>query len=95
MLALTNDARLAIAGLVQPVDPTGHGGVRIAVEPSLDGEGPQLGLAVAAEPAPGDSVIDDEGVRVFLDMAAAELLGDRVLDARIDQIAQQVDFYLA
>jgi Fe-S cluster assembly iron-binding protein IscA len=95
MLALTNDARLAIAGLVQPIDPTGQGGVRIAIEPSLDGEGPQLGLAVASEPSPGDSVIDEDGARVFLDTAAAEMLGDRTLDARIDQDAQQVDFYLA
>lgn len=95
MLTLTNDARLAIAGLVEPMGPEGHGGVRIAVQPSLDGEGPELNLAVASEPAPGDSVIDENGARVFLDASAAALLEASTLDAHIDQTAQQVDFFLA
>lgn len=94
MLTLTEDARVAIVGLVEPNDPAGHAGVRIALAAQADGDGPQLGLAVAEEPAPGDSVIDEAGARVFLDESAAALLGNRTLDAHIDQAAQQVDFYV-
>jgi Fe-S cluster assembly iron-binding protein IscA len=94
MLTLTPDARLAIVGLVEPVDHDGHGGVRIAVTQASNGEGPQLGLALADGPAPGDSVIDEDGARVFLDEPANALLDDRTLDVQIDQAAQQVDFYL-
>jgi Fe-S cluster assembly iron-binding protein IscA len=95
MLTLTPDARLAIVGLVEPIDPDGHGGVRIAVADTPNGQGPQLGLALTDGPSPGDSVIDEEGARVFLDQAATQLLEEATLDVRIDQAAQQVDFYLA
>ncbi|HVV74550.1 MAG TPA: iron-sulfur cluster biosynthesis protein [Mycobacteriales bacterium] len=94
MLTLTPDAKLAIVGLVEPIAVDGHGGVRIAMAPAPNGEGPQLGLALADGPAPGDSVIDEEGARVFLDEPSAALLDESTLDVRIDQAAQQVDFYL-
>lgn len=94
MLTLTTDARVAIVGLVQPTDPSGRGGVRIAIAPAPNGEGPQLGLAVADGPEPGDSIIDEDGARVFLDDSANLLLEERTLDVRIDQVAQQVDFYV-
>jgi Fe-S cluster assembly iron-binding protein IscA len=95
MLTLTPDARLAILGLVDPVDPDGHGGVRIAIEETSNGDSPQLGLALTDGPAPGDSVVEEDGARVFLDHMANELLDEATLDVRIDQDAQQVDFYLA
>lgn len=95
MLTLTPDARLAIMGLVDPIDPDGHGGVRIAVADSANGEGPELGLALSNGPAPGDSVIDEDGARVFLDQPASMLLDEAILDVRIDTEAQQVDFFLA
>ncbi|HEX3706937.1 MAG TPA: iron-sulfur cluster biosynthesis protein [Mycobacteriales bacterium] len=95
MLTLTENARLAIVSLVEPTDPGGHGGVRIAMTPASNGDAPQLGLQVAPGPAPGDSVIDDEGARVFLDESAGALLDDQTLDVRIDEAAQEVDFYVS
>lgn len=94
MLTLTPDARVAIVALVEPNDPEGHGGLRIAVARTADGEEPHFGLAIAEGPAPGDSVIDEEGARVFLDEPANALLDERILDVRVDEAAQQVDFYL-
>jgi Fe-S cluster assembly iron-binding protein IscA len=95
MLTLTPDARLAIVGLVEPMDVEGNGGVRIAAAGTSNGQGPELGLSLTDGPAPGDSVVEEDGARVFLDHMATELLGEATLDVRIDQEAQQVDFYLA
>jgi Fe-S cluster assembly iron-binding protein IscA len=95
VLTLTEEARTAIVGLVAPADLEGHGGIRIAMAPGLDGEGPRLGLEVANGPAPGDSVIDEDGARVFMDESAAALLDRQTLDVRVDQAAQQVDFYVS
>lgn len=95
MLTLTENARLAIAGLVEPTDVDGRAGIRIAMDPSTNGAAPQLGLHVAAGPAPGDSVIEEDGARVFLDAGASMLLEQQTLDVRIDQAAQQVDFYVS
>jgi Fe-S cluster assembly iron-binding protein IscA len=79
---------------VDPADPTGHAGLRIATTLATNGQGPQLGLEFATEPAPGDSVIDEGGARVFLDSSAAAMLEEQTLDVRVDQAAQQVDFYV-
>ncbi|HVT20459.1 MAG TPA: iron-sulfur cluster biosynthesis protein [Mycobacteriales bacterium] len=94
MLTLTQDARLAIVGLVQPISQDGHAGVRIAVADTANGQGPELGLALTDGPEPGDRVIDEEGARVFLDQPAAALLDQATLDVRIDEAAQEVDFFL-
>jgi Fe-S cluster assembly iron-binding protein IscA len=94
MLTLTQDARLAIQGLIEPVDTDGHGGLRIAVADSPNGQGPQLGLELATGPNPGDSVIDEEGARVFLDHSASALLDGSTLDVQVDDAAQEVAFYL-
>lgn len=96
MLTLTQGARLAIISLVEPANPIGEAGVRIAATapPAENGQGPQLGLEVAAGPAPGDKVLDDDGARVFLDESAASLLDAQTLDVEIDQAAQRVNFYV-
>jgi Fe-S cluster assembly iron-binding protein IscA len=49
----------------------------------------QLTITLAAEPAPGDQVIEEGGARVFVDSAAAPILEDVQLEARHegDQIA--------
>ena len=94
MLTLTESAQQAIVSLVDPVDPTGHAGLRIATSMPSNGAGPQLGLEFAREPAPGDRVIDERGARVFLDSSAAAILDEQVLDVRVDEAAQQVDFYV-
>jgi Fe-S cluster assembly iron-binding protein IscA len=96
MLTLTQGARLAIISLTEPTTSAGDAGVRIAAAAPIDAneQGPQLGLEVAAGPAPGDQIIDEDGARVFLDESAASLLDDQTLDVEIDEVAQRVNFYV-
>ncbi len=93
MLTLTHNARTAIEALTAPVEDAPHPGLRIAAASSADGQ-PGLDLAVAAAPAPGDEVVEDEGARVFLDAAAADALDGQTLDVQIDSEARQVNFFL-
>lgn len=96
MLVLTQGARMAIRGLTDHLEPVGHGGVRIAVtDESNNGRGPELYLHLASGPAPGDVVVDDDGARVFLDGAAADLLDEQTLDVAIDEVEEQVNFFLS
>lgn len=95
MLTLTDNAQLAIRTLCSPADEPSDAGVRIASAPGGDGASPQLALAVVAEPAPGDQILDEGGARVFLDATAAELLDQQTLDAQVDQSAQEVNFFVA
>ena len=93
MLTMTKDARVAIVGLVEP---TYRAGVRISLAPSpSNGAGPQLGLELAPEPVPGDLIVEEDGARVFIEESVATLLEDATLDVRVDDEAQQVDFYLS
>jgi iron-sulfur cluster assembly protein len=85
MLTLTRSAVEAVDALLHssPEIPD-DAGLRIA--PSGETE---LSLGIAAEPAPGDQVIEDGGARVFVDELAAPLVDDAELDAHAqgDQIA--------
>jgi Fe-S cluster assembly iron-binding protein IscA len=56
-------------------------GLRITATEDADGER-ALSLEVAAAPAEGDQVVDEDGTRVFLEPTAASLLDDKVLDAQ-------------
>jgi iron-sulfur cluster assembly protein len=81
MLTLTDNAVSVIRELTaQPQVPDGAG-LRIATDPSAGG----LTLALAAQPAQDDRVLDEEGARIFLDPEAAQLLDDKALDAAVDQ----------
>jgi iron-sulfur cluster assembly protein len=96
MLTLTDNAQLAIRSLLAaPTDAGTETGVRIATAPGPNGEAPSLALALVAEPAPGDQVLDEGGARVYLDETAAQMLDHETLDAQIDTEAQQVDFFVA
>ncbi len=95
MLTLTDNARTAIQALTAPTDEAPTPGLRIAAAPGADLHSADLDLDVAATPAPGDSVVEDEGARVFLDAAAAQALDGQTLDVQIDSDAQQVQFFLA
>lgn len=94
MLTLTDNAQLAIRTLTSPADEPTAAGVRIATAAGNDGAGPQLALAVVAEPAPGDQILDEGGARVFLDSTAAQMLDQETLDARVDTAAQEVNFFV-
>jgi Fe-S cluster assembly iron-binding protein IscA len=94
MLALTNNASLAIEGILSASAIPEGAGVRIApppgVDPAVTGE---FQVTVASAPAESDRVIDDAGARVFLDDAVVEVLDDKLLDANI--VEEEVHFVLA
>lgn len=80
MLTLTDNAVTVIRDLTaQPEVPDGAG-LRIATDPSAGA----LTLALAAQPAQNDRVLDESGARLFLDPEAAQLLDDKALDASVD-----------
>ncbi|MDT4929917.1 MAG: iron-sulfur cluster assembly protein [Pseudonocardiales bacterium] len=83
MLTLTDNAATEIRNLVAQPEVPDDGGVRIA----SNGQG-ALTLALAAEPAAGDAVVEDSGARVFLEPAAGQLLDDKLLDAGVDPDGQ-------
>jgi iron-sulfur cluster assembly protein len=85
MLTLTPSA-------VEAVDTLLHSSPEVPDDAGLriGSAGPsQLTIELAAEPAPGDQVIEEGGARVFVDAGAAPLLENAQLEARQegDQIA--------
>jgi Fe-S cluster assembly iron-binding protein IscA len=85
VLTLSPSAVQAVDTLLHSIpEATDDAGLRIAT----DGES-HLTITIAAEPAPGDQVIEDGGARVFVDAGAAPALDNVQLDARQegDQIA--------
>lgn len=77
MLTLTDDAQTLVRDITaRPEVPEG-GGLRIAPASSSEG----LEVSLAAEPAPGDQVIDEGGARVFVEEQVASLLEESTLDA--------------
>jgi iron-sulfur cluster assembly protein len=82
MLTLTESARDVVRDMVSAEDAPEGSGLRIAAEPTGEGEA-ALSLAVAESPADGDEVVEEDGARLFLEPQAASLLDDQVLDARV------------
>lgn len=85
MLTLSPSAVQAVDTLLHSIpEANDDAGLRIGT----DGES-HLTISIAAEPSPGDQVIEDGGARVFVDAGAAPALDDVQLDARQegDQIA--------
>jgi Fe-S cluster assembly iron-binding protein IscA len=80
MLTLTDSAREIVRELVAAGDAADEAGLRIAAEPSAEGQA-SLSLSLAEAPADGDEVLDQGDTRVFLEPTAASLLDDQVLDA--------------
>ena len=91
MLTITPDAEQALDAVVTAQGAPDGAGVRISQGVGADGQ-PGIGLALAAEPAPGDEVVEDANVPVFLAPGVAELLDDKVLDAHVegDSIAFEI-----
>lgn len=88
MLTLTPQASEAITALL--ADSPGAG---LRISEIVDGDEVRLGLSVAAEPAPGDQVIEGGGSHVFVDDQVAPLLDDKTLDAQVNE-DRQVAFTL-
>jgi iron-sulfur cluster assembly protein len=80
MLTLTDAAKEMVRDMVSGGDAPVGSGLRIAVVHD-DGEGADLSIEVAGEPAEGDQVLEEDGTRVFLEPEAASLLDDKILDA--------------
>lgn len=87
MLTLTDQAQTAVRTMIQDPQAPESAGLRIA--PGDEG----IELTLVAQPAPGDSLIDDGGARVFVEPQAAELLDEQTLDATLEN--GQVNFFLA
>jgi iron-sulfur cluster assembly protein len=77
MLALTDQAKEVIKGIVEEVGP--DGGLRITAGNEGNGD-TALEFDLAPAPAEGDKVVEEDGAKVFLDEAAAEVLADKTLD---------------
>ncbi len=77
MLNLTDDAQTLVRDITDRPEVPEGGGLRIAPAPSAEG----LEVSLAAEPAPGDQVIDSGGARVFVEQQVASLLEQSTLDA--------------
>lgn len=93
MLTITQTAAEALDTIIASVDDAPDtAGLRIA---QAAGENGQRGftLQLAAEPAPGDQVVEGQSVPVFVDADVADELDDKVLDAQVQ--GDQVGFILA
>jgi iron-sulfur cluster assembly protein len=81
MLALTEDAAVAVRGVLAAEELPDEAGVRISADETGGGGEAEFDLSLAVAPTEGDQVIEEGGARVFLDETAASLLDDQVLDA--------------
>ncbi|REF37808.1 Fe-S cluster assembly iron-binding protein IscA [Thermasporomyces composti] len=90
LLALTSNAALVIQSLTNSPDLPGSAGLRITALPE---DQQSLSLAVAPEPAAGDTVVEEQGARVFLEPSASSMLDQMVLDAEVDAQGS-VQFFL-
>ena len=77
MLALTEQAKEIIKGIVEEVGP--EGGLRITASGEGNGD-TALDFDLAPAPGPNDKVVEEDGAKVFLDEAAAQVLADKTLD---------------
>jgi Fe-S cluster assembly iron-binding protein IscA len=79
MLALTDQARDVIKGIVEEGELGPQGGLRITAANESNGD-TALEFELAEAPAEGDEVLEEDGAAVFLDPVAAEVLADKTLD---------------
>jgi iron-sulfur cluster assembly protein len=78
MLTLTENARTTVQELAENAGLPEGGGLRIASAPAPGGG---FELALVAEPAPGDAVVDAGDTKIYLEPAARDALADQELDA--------------
>jgi iron-sulfur cluster assembly protein len=85
MLTLTENAATIIQRLVTNADRGEDSGIRITSGP--EGRPSGMEVDIAAEPVPGDEIVEQAGVRVFLDTDAAAALAAKELDAVVNDDA--------
>jgi iron-sulfur cluster assembly protein len=85
VLTITADAAQAIRAAREMLALPESAGLRISTVPhSLNGRGPAFTAEMAAEPAAGDQILEDEGAHVFVEPEASPELDDKQLDAEIE-----------
>jgi Fe-S cluster assembly iron-binding protein IscA len=82
MLALTDQAREVIKGIVEEGELGPAGGLRITAANESNGD-TALEFELAKSPLDGDEVLQEDGAAVFLDPVAAEVLADKTLDVEV------------
>jgi iron-sulfur cluster assembly protein len=98
MLMVTENAGQAIEAIVANAEMPDGSGLRIDTpdEPpvTLDRSGVPLQLEVTSQPAAQDQVVREGGAKVFIAPAAAPLLDDKVLDIRVSEDKDRVQFVI-
>jgi len=79
MLTMTENAVMVIRDLTAQQGGPQTAGLRICSDQSAG----SFTIQAAAEPAPGDQVVENLGARLFLDSDAAQMLDDKALDAGV------------
>jgi iron-sulfur cluster assembly protein len=98
MLMVTENAGQAIESIVANAEMPDGSGLRIdaSEEPpaTLDRSGVPLQLQVASQPAEQDQVVREGGAKVFIAPRAAPILDDKVLDVRVSEDKERVQFVI-
>jgi iron-sulfur cluster assembly protein len=98
MLMVTENAGQAIEAIVANSEMPDGSGLRIDTpdQPpaALDRSGVPLQLEVASQPAAQDQVVSEGGAKVFIAPAAAPILDDKVLDVRVSEDKDRVQFVI-
>jgi Fe-S cluster assembly iron-binding protein IscA len=98
MLVVTANAGQAIEAILANAAMPDGSGLRIDTpgEPpaSPDRSGVPLQLEVASQPAAQDQVVSGGGAKVFVAPAAAPMLDDKVLDVRVSEDKDRVQFVI-
>jgi iron-sulfur cluster assembly protein len=97
MLMVTENAGRAIESIVANAEMPDGSGLRIDAPdqpPAPDGSGITLQLQVARQPAEQDEVVSEGDAKVFIAPRAAQMLDDKVLDVRVSEDQDRIQFVL-
>ena len=98
MRMVTENASQAIEAIVTNTGIPDGSGLRIDTPDELpatpDRSGVPLQLEVTSQPAAQDQVVSEGGGKVFMALAAAPILDDKVLDIRVSEDQDRVQFVI-
>ena len=98
MLMVTENASQAIEAIVANAEMPDGSGLRIDTPDELpatpDRSGVPLQLEVTSQPAAQDQVVSEGGAKVFIAPAAAPILDGKVLDIRVSEDQDRVQFVI-
>ena len=98
MLMVTENASQAIEAIVANAEMPDGSGLRIDTPDELpatpDRSGVPLQLEVTSQPAAQDQVVTEGGAKVFIAPTAAPILDDKVLDIRVSEDQDRVQFVI-